>query len=138
MFKAKAPKEKSQNAGGLPQWPTKLLIFIGFACLLLQAVSELIKRVAIMRGLMADPHAALPTPQPVHYRMMFGGLGRALSATSLVFVSRAAEELGVGKKLALAILPELGQDGPPDTTPDLHHDSSTNALIARYRAQRGR
>ena len=50
--------EKSQNAGGLPQWPAKSLIFIGFACLLLQAVSELIKRVAIMRGLMADPHAA--------------------------------------------------------------------------------
>jgi TRAP-type mannitol/chloroaromatic compound transport system permease small subunit len=49
--------EKSQNAGGLPQWPTKSLIFIGFACLLLQAVSELIKRVAIMRGLMADRHA---------------------------------------------------------------------------------
>ena len=40
----------------------------------------------------------------------------------------------LGKKLALAILPEL----TPDATPDLHHDSSTNALIARYRAQRGR
>jgi TRAP-type mannitol/chloroaromatic compound transport system permease small subunit len=50
--------EQSQNAGGLPQWPAKSLIFIGFSCLLLQAVSELIKRVAIMRGLMADPHAA--------------------------------------------------------------------------------
>jgi len=40
----------------------------------------------------------------------------------------------LGKKLALAIIPELA----PDTTPDPHHDSSTNALIARYRAQRGR
>jgi glucose-6-phosphate isomerase len=40
----------------------------------------------------------------------------------------------LGKKLAQAILPELAPDG----TPDLHHDSSTNALIARYRAQRGR
>jgi glucose-6-phosphate isomerase len=40
----------------------------------------------------------------------------------------------LGKKLALAILPELTPDAPPD----LHHDSSTNALIARYRAQRGR
>ena len=49
--------EQSQNAGGLPQWPAKSLVFIGFACLLAQAVSELIKRVAVMRGLIADPHA---------------------------------------------------------------------------------
>ena len=51
-------KEQSGNAGGLPQWPAKSLIFIGFACLLAQALSELIKRIAIMRGLIADPHAA--------------------------------------------------------------------------------
>jgi TRAP-type mannitol/chloroaromatic compound transport system permease small subunit len=50
--------EQSLNAGGLPQWPAKSLIFIGFACLLAQAVSELIKRIAVMRGLIADPHAA--------------------------------------------------------------------------------
>jgi TRAP-type mannitol/chloroaromatic compound transport system permease small subunit len=48
--------EQSGNAGGLPQWPAKSLIMIGFALLFLQGVSELIKRVAIMRGLMADPH----------------------------------------------------------------------------------
>lgn len=50
--------EQSQNAGGLPQWPAKSLIFIGFAFLFAQAVSELIKRVAVMRGLIADPHTA--------------------------------------------------------------------------------
>jgi len=50
--------EQSGNAGGLPQWPAKSLIFIGFAFLLAQALSELIKRIAIMRGLIADPHAA--------------------------------------------------------------------------------
>ncbi len=50
--------EQSANAGGLPQWPAKSIIFIGFAFLLAQAVSELIKRIAIMRGLIADPHAA--------------------------------------------------------------------------------
>ena len=48
--------EQSGNAGGLPQWPAKSLIMIGFALLFLQGVSELIKRIAIMRGLMADPH----------------------------------------------------------------------------------
>jgi TRAP-type mannitol/chloroaromatic compound transport system permease small subunit len=50
--------EQSTNAGGLPQWPAKSLIMIGFAMLFAQGVSELIKRVAIMRGLIADPHAA--------------------------------------------------------------------------------
>ena len=48
--------EQSGNAGGLPQWPAKSLIMIGFALLLAQAVSEIIKRVAIMRGIIPDPH----------------------------------------------------------------------------------
>ena len=50
--------EQSGNAGGLPQWPSKALIAIGFTLLLIQGISELIKRIAIMRGLIADPHAA--------------------------------------------------------------------------------
>lgn len=49
--------EQSGNAGGLPQWPTKSLVMIGFALLLAQGISELIKRVAIIRGLIPDPHA---------------------------------------------------------------------------------
>ncbi|WP_440639496.1 TRAP transporter small permease subunit [Bradyrhizobium sp. PUT101] len=48
--------EQSGNAGGLPQWPAKSLIMIGFAMLLVQGISELIKRIAVMRGLMPDPH----------------------------------------------------------------------------------
>ena len=48
--------EQSGNAGGLPQWPAKALIMIAFAFLLVQGVSELIKRIAVMRGLMPDPH----------------------------------------------------------------------------------
>jgi TRAP-type mannitol/chloroaromatic compound transport system permease small subunit len=50
--------EQSGNAGGLPQWPTKSLVMIAFALLLAQGISELIKRVAIMRGLIPDPHEA--------------------------------------------------------------------------------
>jgi TRAP-type mannitol/chloroaromatic compound transport system permease small subunit len=50
--------EQSGNAGGLPQWPAKSLIMIGFALLLVQGISELIKRVAVMRGLIPDPHAS--------------------------------------------------------------------------------
>jgi TRAP-type mannitol/chloroaromatic compound transport system permease small subunit len=49
--------EQSGNAGGLPQWPSKALIMIAFTFLLLQGVSELIKRIAIMRQLIPDPHA---------------------------------------------------------------------------------
>jgi TRAP-type mannitol/chloroaromatic compound transport system permease small subunit len=50
--------EQSGNAGGLPQWPAKSLVMIGFAMLLIQGVSELIKRIAVMRDLIPDPHAA--------------------------------------------------------------------------------
>jgi TRAP-type mannitol/chloroaromatic compound transport system permease small subunit len=47
--------EQSFSAGGLPQWPAKSLIMIGFVLLALQGVSELIKRIAIMRGTIPDP-----------------------------------------------------------------------------------
>lgn len=49
--------EQSGNAGGLPQWPSKALIMIAFALLTIQGISELIKRIAVMRGLIPDPHA---------------------------------------------------------------------------------
>jgi TRAP-type mannitol/chloroaromatic compound transport system permease small subunit len=48
--------EQSGNAGGLPQWPSKALVRMGFILLLVQGVSELIKRLAIMRDLIPDPH----------------------------------------------------------------------------------
>jgi TRAP-type mannitol/chloroaromatic compound transport system permease small subunit len=50
--------EQSGNAGGLPQWPAKSLVMIGFTMLLVQAISELIKRIAVMRGLIPDPHVS--------------------------------------------------------------------------------
>jgi TRAP-type mannitol/chloroaromatic compound transport system permease small subunit len=50
--------EQSGNAGGLPQWPAKSLIIIGFTLLLVQGISELIKRIAVMQGLIPDPHAS--------------------------------------------------------------------------------
>jgi len=49
--------EQSLNAGGLPQWPSKGLIMIAFAMLLIQGISELVKRIAVMRDLIPDPHA---------------------------------------------------------------------------------
>lgn len=52
--------EMSGNAGGLIRWPVKLMIVLGFALLLAQGVSELIKRVAIIRGVIPDPNLAKP------------------------------------------------------------------------------
>ena len=48
--------EQSMNAGGLPQWPAKMLILIGFVLLFFQGISELIKRIAVMMGLIPDPY----------------------------------------------------------------------------------
>jgi TRAP-type mannitol/chloroaromatic compound transport system permease small subunit len=53
--------EQSGNAGGLPQWPAKSLIMIGFTLLFFQGLSELIKRVAVMRGLIPDPYESQKT-----------------------------------------------------------------------------
>jgi TRAP-type mannitol/chloroaromatic compound transport system permease small subunit len=48
--------EQSFSSGGLPQWPAKSLIMIGFALLAMQGISQIIKRIAIMRGIIPDPH----------------------------------------------------------------------------------
>ena len=50
---------------------------------------------------MGDPNASIPTPQPVHYRPMFGVLGRALAEHCLTFVSAAALDAGIGHALKL-------------------------------------
>ncbi len=60
-----------------------------------------IKGGSIAAALMGDPNASIPTPQPVHYRPMFGAYGRALSATSLTFVSKAAVENGLAARLGV-------------------------------------
>lgn len=57
--------EMSQNAGGLIRWPVQLMIPLGMALLLAQAASELIKRVAYLRGLIPDP-LAHPEPDQAH------------------------------------------------------------------------
>ncbi|MEQ1558382.1 MAG: urease subunit alpha [Methyloglobulus sp.] len=50
---------------------------------------------------MGDPNASIPTPQPVHYRQMFGGFGMAASATSMFFLPRVAVESDIAKALKL-------------------------------------
>ena len=58
-----------------------------------------IKLGTIAAAPMGDPNASIPTPQPVHYRPMFGAFGKAMTASSVTFVSRAALALDIGKTL---------------------------------------
>ena len=56
----------------------------------------------IVAAPMGDPNASIPTPQPVHYRPMFGAYGRALDASATTFVSQAAIDERLGESLGLA------------------------------------
>jgi urease subunit alpha len=60
-----------------------------------------IKGGSIVAAQMGDPNASIPTPQPVHYRPMFGAFGKALTASSLVFVSKAAARSNLRNKLGV-------------------------------------
>ena len=62
--------------------------------------SMILKSGMIAAAQMGDPNASIPTPQPVHFRHMFGAYGRALK-TSMTFVSQAAFDAGVGQMLGL-------------------------------------
>jgi urease subunit alpha len=55
----------------------------------------------IAMAAMGDPNASIPTPQPVHYRPMFGSYGGALARGSLTFVSQAGLAAGIGQKYGL-------------------------------------
>jgi urease subunit alpha len=63
--------------------------------------SLMIKGGMIVAAPMGDANASIPTPQPVHYRPMFGALGRACGATSISFVSQAALDAGSMSSLGL-------------------------------------
>lgn len=56
----------------------------------------------IAASLMGDPNASIPTPQPVHFRPMFGAFGKSLTNSSATFVSQAAIEHGLAEKLGVA------------------------------------
>src|SRR5262249_22077446 len=70
-----AINQQSGHAGGLPQWPAKSLVMIAFALLLAQGISELIKRVAIIRGLIPDPHAAQHSALEVEAEQLIEAMG---------------------------------------------------------------
>jgi urease subunit alpha len=95
----------------------------------------IIKGGMIAAAPMGDPNASIPTPQPVHYRPMFGAYGKARLATSLTFVSGAAIEdglahrLGCGKQLVAVENARGGISKKSminnDATPDIEVDAET-------------
>ncbi|MEO1331067.1 MAG: urease subunit alpha [Pseudomonadota bacterium] len=100
----------------------------------------ILKGGAIAASLMGDPNASIPTPQPVHYRPMFGAYGGALAATSVSFVSKAAMERDVKGTLGLrkdCVAVENVRSGISkksmvlnDATPDIEIDPETYAVKA--------
>jgi urease subunit alpha len=66
--------------------------------------SLIIKGGMIVAAPMGDPNASIPTPQPVHYRYMFGALGQARHSTRMTFMSKSAIENNVAEQLGLKSL----------------------------------
>jgi urease subunit alpha len=64
--------------------------------------SLVIKGGMIAMAAMGDPSASIPTPQPVHYRPMFGAYGPALAVSCVNFVSQASIDAGIGDRLGLS------------------------------------
>ena len=88
---------------------------------------------------MGDPNASIPTPQPVHYRPMFGGFGGALTASSVTFLSKPAFDAGAADKFGLAKtpLPVSGCRSVKktdmilnDATPEMQVDPETYEVLA--------
>jgi len=85
----------------------------------------IIKGGSIVAAQMGDPNASIPTPQPVHYRPMFGAFGRARTASSVVFVSRAALKSGLKKKLGIAKDLVAVENTRKITKKDMIHNDAT-------------
>jgi urease subunit alpha len=94
----------------------------------------------IAAAAMGDPNASIPTPQPVHYRPMFGAFGKSMTASGVTFVSEAAigaglkESLGIDKKLLAVSNTRSGISKKSmilnDLTPDIDVDPETYEVRA--------
>jgi urease subunit alpha len=99
-----------------------------------------IKGGSIVAAPMGDPNASIPTPQPVHYRPMFAAFGRSLTASSVIFASKAAVKAGLGNSLGIQkslVAIENTRDGISkksmvhnDATPDIAVDPETYEVRA--------
>ena len=81
----------------------------------------------IAAALMGDPNASIPTPQPVHYRMMFGAYGGGLKK-SFTFVSQAAYDAGIGEQLKLNKTLIVAKNMRTLRKTDMIHNSATPVM----------
>ena len=99
-----------------------------------------LKSGTIAAAVMGDPNASIPTPQPEHYRPMFGAFGRSLTASSVTFVSQAGADSDLAGRLGLAkeLVPVKTTRGGigksamllNDLTPDMDVDPETYEVKA--------
>ena len=87
--------------------------------------SLILKGGMIAAAAMGDPNASIPTPQPVHFRPMFGAFGAAMNDTCVTFVSKAALEAGVPDKLGLKRRTEAVRNTRTIGKKDMVHNSGT-------------
>ncbi|MBC7716516.1 MAG: urease subunit alpha, partial [Pseudorhodobacter sp.] len=87
--------------------------------------SLILKGGMIAAAAMGDPNASIPTPQPVHYRPMFGAYGSAMNSSCLTFVSQASLDLGVPQKLGLQRRTEAVKNTRNIGKRDMVHNSGT-------------
>jgi urease subunit alpha len=99
----------------------------------------IVKAGTIAGAAMGDPNASIPTPQPVHYRPMFGSFGASQTASAVTFVSAAAIGTGMAAQLGLAreLVPVSGTRSVTkkdmilnDATPDMEVDPETYEVRA--------
>ena len=85
-----------------------------------------LKAGSIAMAMMGDANASIPTPQPVHARPMFGGFGRSLVLSSVLFVSGAAIDADLGRRLGLtrALLPVANTRGGIGKRSMIHNDAT--------------
>ena len=87
--------------------------------------SLVLKGGMIAAAAMGDPNASIPTPQPVHYRPMFGAYGCAMNASCISFVSQASLDLGLPAKLGLQRRVEAVKNTRSIGKRDMVHNSGT-------------
>ena len=87
--------------------------------------SLILKGGVIAAAARGDPNASIPTPQPVHYRPMFGAYGSAMNASCLTFMSQASLDLGVPAKLGLQRRSEAVKNTRSIGKRDMVHNSAT-------------
>ena len=88
----------------------------------------IVKGGMIAGAAMGDPNASIPTPQPVHFRPMFGAFGAALTSNSLTFISRAAAEAGVAHRLGLRRTTEAVRNTRTIGKRDMIHNGATPTI----------